>query len=202
MSPKLTSRQEQKRATRRSLRRAAARCFADRGFRDTNVADIARAAGVAHGTFYVHFANKEALLDDLLGDLNQLLADRLRARIDEPAGDLDRLARGAAEVVLDTLAEQRDFVRCYLERSAGGLTAESLRDGINPPVAQLLRAALRGRAGAAAGDPVIELTAHGLLAMWLRIALQYLFAGGIDRETAVGTLARLTAGAVRAVARP
>ena len=39
----------------------AARLFAERGYADTRVIDIVRAAGVAKGLFYWYFENKEAL---------------------------------------------------------------------------------------------------------------------------------------------
>ena len=106
--------------------------------------------------------------------------------------------RPAAETVLDTLDDHRAFVRCYLERSAAGLVPESFQQGINPPVAALLRAALVHWARVDPGSKVIDLVAHGLLAMWLRIALQYLFTEGVTRNEAVDTLTLLTIGAVRA----
>ena len=36
------------------LKQAARACFAERGYAATQVGDLARRAGVAHGTFYVH----------------------------------------------------------------------------------------------------------------------------------------------------
>ena len=39
---------------------AAARLFVERGYDGTRPQDIARAAGVANGTFYLHFQSKEA----------------------------------------------------------------------------------------------------------------------------------------------
>src|SRR5688572_6793342 len=51
---------------------AAARVFAARGFHRTTIRDIAQAAGVADGTIYKHFANKNALLFSLLDRLHTL----------------------------------------------------------------------------------------------------------------------------------
>lgn len=48
---------------RAQLTRAAFNVFADRGYRNTSVADIVAAAGLGHGSFYNYFANKREILD-------------------------------------------------------------------------------------------------------------------------------------------
>jgi len=47
-------------ASRRKIMDAARRLFVERGYDATRPQDIARAAGVANGTFYLHFPDKEA----------------------------------------------------------------------------------------------------------------------------------------------
>src|SRR4029077_7615244 len=59
------------RATRSAERRdailaAALDEFADRGFAATRLDDVARRADVAKGTIYLHFADKEALFEELI----------------------------------------------------------------------------------------------------------------------------------------
>lgn len=44
--------------SRRKLMEAARRIFVERGYHDTRPQDISRAAGVGHGTFYLHFEDK------------------------------------------------------------------------------------------------------------------------------------------------
>jgi AcrR family transcriptional regulator len=46
--------------SRRRLEAAARRLFIERGYHATRPQDIARAADVGHGTFYLHFADKRA----------------------------------------------------------------------------------------------------------------------------------------------
>lgn len=89
------SRRQQKAATRAKLLQAAQRCFADRGYVETQIKDIAQAAGVAHGTFYVHFANKEALLQELLTSFNVGLVARLIKLRGAPRVGADRGSRAA-----------------------------------------------------------------------------------------------------------
>lgn len=50
---------------RRRIREAAVTVFADKGYHDARVNDIAREAGVAHGLVYHYFAGKEQLLQDV-----------------------------------------------------------------------------------------------------------------------------------------
>jgi AcrR family transcriptional regulator len=44
----------------------AAKLFAERGFKNTTVRDIADAAGILSGSLYHHFDSKEAMVDELL----------------------------------------------------------------------------------------------------------------------------------------
>ena len=61
------TRQDQRRLTRRRIADAARQCFYEHGVAETSVDHIARAAGVGRATLYLHFANKDAILLELLG---------------------------------------------------------------------------------------------------------------------------------------
>jgi AcrR family transcriptional regulator len=58
----------QGRKTMRRLSDAGMRVFAERGYHQSRVDDIVRAARTSHGTFYLYFANKEDLLRALAVD--------------------------------------------------------------------------------------------------------------------------------------
>jgi len=61
------NRQDRRRArTRAELLAAAKRLLASKGFHATKIADIAAAADVGTGTFYLHFPTKDALFTDLV----------------------------------------------------------------------------------------------------------------------------------------
>lgn len=51
---------------RTALAEVALELWAEKGFDQTSVAEIAREAGIAKGTFYLYFESKEALLDEVL----------------------------------------------------------------------------------------------------------------------------------------
>ena len=60
------SRERGRLETRRRLIEAGTKLFARRGFARTRATDISREAGVAVGTLYVHFTDKEDLLREIL----------------------------------------------------------------------------------------------------------------------------------------
>lgn len=188
-----SERSRQKAQTRRALLDAGRACFAEHGFEGSHVAHVAARAGVAHGTFYVHFANKATLLDALLEELNERLREDVGRALASP-GALEDRVHEAASAFLGICLDQAPLVRAYAERATGGVALDELVEGINPPALALLRAVLAARVP----DAEVELAAHGLLAMWLRVALRVLFAGA-DRAAAARTLTAMTLGAVRAL---
>ena len=68
-------------ATRGRLLEAAERIFAELGYHDASIVKITEAAGVAQGTFYLYFASKKDLFDELVLDLNH----RVRQAMTEAA---------------------------------------------------------------------------------------------------------------------
>ncbi|MFG2310561.1 TetR/AcrR family transcriptional regulator [Streptomyces sp. NPDC048566] len=77
-------RERKKDETRRGLREAAGRLFAEQGFAQTTVADIAAGANVSERTFFRYFDSKEALL---LPDGAELYARIEQAFLARPRGE-------------------------------------------------------------------------------------------------------------------
>lgn len=73
--PPPTGQQRRTEATRRALLAAARTVLNEHGYARATVAQIARAAGRAHGTFYLYFENKEdiysLLLENMWADLKE-----------------------------------------------------------------------------------------------------------------------------------
>ncbi len=66
-------------ARRDELLAIAARLFAERGFKNTTVRDIADAAGILSGSLYHHFDSKEAMVDELLDSFQTALWEQYDA---------------------------------------------------------------------------------------------------------------------------
>jgi AcrR family transcriptional regulator len=58
------------RRTRRRLLEAAEQVFAELGYHDASIVKITETAGVGQGTFYLYFAGKAEIFDELVRDLN------------------------------------------------------------------------------------------------------------------------------------
>jgi AcrR family transcriptional regulator len=73
-------RERKKAHTRRVIADAAARLFAERGYEQVAVSDVARAAEVSEQTVYNYFQTKEQLVTDLHGHFEEELDRRIRTR--------------------------------------------------------------------------------------------------------------------------
>ena len=79
--------------TRRRLLEAAEAVFAELGYHDASIVKITEAAGVGQGTFYLYFASKKDVFDELVVDLNH----RVRQAMTEAA------SQGATRVEMERL---------------------------------------------------------------------------------------------------
>lgn len=128
------------RRTRDVLVTAARGVFEDKGFAATRMSDIADAAGVAHGTVYTYFGDKNAVLDAVVGDLAKKLrsAWRVGAEDADPVTRIEEAnrrfldsynthARMLAVIEQVAMAEPRygvllgDFRQRYVDRAVAGI---------------------------------------------------------------------------------
>jgi len=85
---------------REAILRAAIDVFAERGFFNAQVADVARAAGVAAGTVYLYFRGKDDLLVSIFERTMRTWIAEARAclaPLDDPIVQLREVARGHLE---------------------------------------------------------------------------------------------------------
>src|SRR6478609_10899780 len=91
---------------REAILRAAIDVFADRGYFNAQVADVARAAGVAAGTVYLYFRSKDDLLISIFErGMREALTEGRRA-VEDVSDPADRLRRWA-RLHLGRLARDR-----------------------------------------------------------------------------------------------
>src|ERR1700744_4649774 len=94
--------------TVRAILAAAEQVFADKGIRAARVEEIAHRAGVAVGTVYNHFEDRESLLSALVEESRAELAGRLQAA-DDPAQPFEAQLRRFVRTVFEHFESKREF---------------------------------------------------------------------------------------------
>lgn len=105
---------------------AAVEVFAEKGFHAARISDIARRAGVADGTIYLYFKNKEDLLLSIFEEKMDYLLEGLAAALDGVEDPIERVRRfatfhfqqvrenrSAAEVLQIELRLSNKFLKDY-----------------------------------------------------------------------------------------
>jgi AcrR family transcriptional regulator len=126
-------REQQKQATRAKLIEAGAKVFAARGLEGTRIGDIAREAGVAMGTLYTHFPDKEALFEEVMRAGKAAIIDGIKAtyELDVDHETRDRLVM---EGVVSFAEAYGPLFRLLLSRGGG---EEELRREVVDAIAEI-----------------------------------------------------------------
>jgi AcrR family transcriptional regulator len=102
------------------IKKAARKLFVERGYHATRPQDIAREAGLGHGTFYLHFPDKRACFLSFVDDAREELDAYLRAR------------RPVGASIEQTIAAMLNAIYDYAETHPGvigaAMTDESVID--------------------------------------------------------------------------
>ncbi len=131
--------------TRRAIVVAALDTFLERGFSATRMIDVAQRAGVAKGTLYLYFADKEALFEGVLGEVIAAPVASIRA-VAPDDGETVRafLIRAVVPLMRDMEGSRRAaVVRLVLAEGARfpALAATYRRLAIEPIIALIRRLA-------------------------------------------------------------
>ena len=145
---------------RERIQQAANKVFARKGFYATRVSEIAKAAGVADGTIYLYFENKDDVLVSIFQDgIGQLLdflkevierhesvEEQIKRIIELQLGQLEA-QRDLAEVITVNLRQSSRLLKQYAAplfmeylELIGGVIAQGQKEGVfrkdlNPKVA-------------------------------------------------------------------
>ncbi len=176
--------------THRRLVAAGTDLFARRGLFRTTTTQIAQAAGVAAGTFYLHFRDKQALFAAIAADAARRLRERME-RAGRAAGDPQARVRASGEALLGFAEENRSLIRVLFGRGhEAGALGDEFVDALVPDVE--LR--LGERIAAGLTDPGLHpgVGAQALAGMWVRAVTWWLEdPSRAPREAVLETLVRL-----------
>lgn len=122
--PRSNARQRSQADTRTRLLAAAAQLFAEYGGQKTTITAMARQAGVATGTVYLHFPDKESLLKEVLqtalAELKQSLSG---AASERTARNLDEDVRQRTDGLVGFAAEHPHLAAVLFEPAILGTSA-------------------------------------------------------------------------------
>jgi len=158
------------RRTRRALLDAATAEFGLRGFHGTGISDITRRAGVAMGSFYTHFASKEAVFRDVVADLSARVRDHVAPAL-AAAPDAIRAERAALAAFLGFVRANPHLYRIIDE--AEFVAPDAYRAHY---VSTVARVAERLRAAAARGEMragIGEIEAWAIIGMNVFLGLRF-----------------------------
>ena len=148
--------------TRRALLSAGRKLFAERPFDAVAIDDIVNEAGVAKGTFYNHFLDKDALLAAIFSDIREAVEARIalvNADVDDAAM---RIVRALCVYVARTLDDPVEG-HILLHNDPRGTARESLNDGLRDDLSAGLRSGRLVLPSIEAGLLYVIGVAHGLL---------------------------------------
>jgi AcrR family transcriptional regulator len=112
--PKPASSRAERAAERRgAIIEAAMEEFIARGFAATRLDDVAKRAGVAKGTIYLHFKDKESMFEELIRTAIVPMVTRLWSTPPQPDASVRDMVEGFAKTFIEEVATTRrgDLVR-------------------------------------------------------------------------------------------
>lgn len=173
MTSLVGARQAKAADTRARIFAAAAELFSKHGYQVTTVDRIANQAGVAKGTFFVHFKSKDAVIAELVG-VQTKMAKRARVRALADGTPLDALRATVmtlAELGAMSRALSRGVLTAVLDSQEVGGRATQLFDDILGDMMSDARAAQRAGLLASHVDP--DTLARSLLVGYLGAVLSF-----------------------------
>lgn len=190
LTPGAAARQRGRLQTRARLLESGRKLFAERGLHGVTSHDIAAGAGVAAGTFYLHFKGKESLFRVIADETIEVLRERLQAAT-RNASTLRQGVPLFAEALVGFAEENRDLVRILFSRDseAAGIEADVLNE-LAAGIAETRRDRIaRGELSADLDPDVLSQALVGLLARviawWVEDPQR------TSRETVIETLTRI-----------
>ncbi len=152
--------------SRQRLLAAARRLFTERGYHATRPQDIARAADVGHGTFYLHFADKRACFlafaEAARAEIERFVRERL-ASVD----GIEPQLRALLEALMDYAERNPGVIKAAMTDvsviAAGAPDGEGLVDRWAAQWAKQIRSG--ARAGAVHGDYDAEVIGHAIVGL-------------------------------------
>lgn len=160
--------------------------IAERGYRDTTVADIVRHARTSKRTFYGHFDTKEQCFVELLRSNNEVLISGIREAVD-PEADWELQIRQAVGAYVDHIVARPAITLSWIRELPGlGIAAMPLHRWAMDRLTDLLVDLTAGPGFIRAGIPVVARPLAVLLLGGLRELTALIVEDGGDLNGVLG----------------
>lgn len=177
--------------TKNKILDAALDVFANKGYHDTKLDEIASESETSKGSIYFHFPNKERLFLSLVDQFADLLEKQTRKAIEaEPKG----IARVeiALKSVLDTFSRYRQPAKILLVQAMGlGQPFEQKRMEINERFARMIAEYLQEAIdeGEISDENLdVEFTSHAWMGAIYHLVIRWVYTGEPGNEKIVRDL--------------
>src|SRR5690606_17844131 len=126
VSPKDGAKKAKAEMYRRLVLEAAEQVFANAGFDDAKIQDIAQAAGLSLGTLYTVFPGKAEIYDGIQEQRGREILESIYREIQGYEGVFDAAMRGI-DAYVRSLAERPHYLRMHLREGLSWTERTSLR---------------------------------------------------------------------------
>ena len=175
--------------TRTRLLESAEQVFGDIGYHDASIVKITEAAGVGQGTFYLYFATKKDVFDELVRDLNRRVRHAMKDASSKGETRLDAELLGFGAYFTFT----REHPALYrIIRQAEFVSPEMLRYHYDRLSAGYIDALAEASASGEIGKLDAEVAAYALMGLGEMIGMRWILWGeGAMPERVTAELERL-----------
>ena len=163
--------------TKRKIFDAATKIVGKYGYAEASVARITEEAGVAQGTFYNHFENRQELLNQLLPKIGMDMVHFIRARTGTSHAARQEIERFGA--FFEFIREVPEFLRILNEAEFfAPVGYQKHLDNISTAYVRILRRARNAKEVAAYSDEELEAIVHILMGARGYLSRRYSYSGG------------------------
>jgi AcrR family transcriptional regulator len=163
--------------TKRKIFDAATRIVGKYGYAEASVARITEQAGVAQGTFYNHFENRQQLLDQLLPKIGVDMVRFIRERTGTAHAARQEIERFGA--FFDFIREVPEFLRILNEAEFFAPTGyQKHLDNVSTAYVRILRRARQAGAIEGFSDEEFEAIVHMFMGARGYLSRRYSYADG------------------------
>jgi AcrR family transcriptional regulator len=174
-------------ATRARLRESGRALFAERGLHGVTTHDIARRAGVASGTFYLHFRDKRELFREIALEAVGALRERLEEARNGSDDPLERL-RSHSTALIAFAEENGPLIRILFSGDADAAAVEA--DVLNALAESLSKG--RSERGGVPPGVQLDVLSQAVVGMFARVVAWWVEdPTRASREEVIETLIRI-----------